>query len=577
MPEERIESPKALPGSALELTDWEWKDVEAHYLDLQGRELTADGVAEWLAGWSRLTELIEEALNRLAVAKTLDTTDEARERKYNEYLEQIHTPAQEQEQKLKEKLLESELEPDGFAVPLRNLKAQAALFRESNLPLLEKEKKLSNEYDKIRGAQTVEWEGEEITLDRLFVEQENPDRERRERAWRLGRARLLEDREALNEQWVEFFDLRAEIAANADLPNFRSYRWRQLLRFDYTPEDCRRFHDAITASAVPATIRVMDRRKEAMGLDSIRPWDMYVDKYGRDPLKPFSLVEDLISKSSAIFHQVNPVLGGYFDSMGKEGLLDLDNRKGKAPGGYMEIFPSARRPFIFMNAVGLQGDVQTLLHEGGHAFHAFETRSLPYIQQLEIPMEFNEVASMAMELLALPYLSAEPQGFYSEQDAARARIDQLEWILLFWPFMAIGDAFQHWIYENPDLGRDPANLDGKYAELWSQYMPFVDWTDLEEELRAGWQRVLHFFHVPFYYVEYGLAQLGAVQIWGNALQDQAKAVKDYRSALALAGTVTLPELYSQAGARFAFDEETVQEAVSLIEGELETLRQADDP
>lgn len=561
-----------LPTSGLEFTEWDWAEVEPHYRDLASHSLTEQTVGGWLADWSRLKELVDEGLNRLAVAKTLDTADAEREQRYYTFLEHIYTPSQEQEQQLRTKLLASGLKPEGFDIPLRNLRAQADLYRESNLPLLEQEKKLSSEYDKIRGAQTVEWEGEEITLNRLDRELEAPDRERRESVWRLGRARQLQDRGALNDLWVRDFDLRSQIARNADLPNFRSYRWRQLLRFDYTPEDCRQFHAAIESVIVPAASRILKRRSETLGLDSIRPWDLYVDKYGREPLRPFSTAEELIQKPSAVFHSVDHTLGGYFDTMESEGLLDLDNRKGKAPGGYMEIFPAVRRPFIFMNAAGTAGDLQTLLHEAGHAFHIFESSSLPYYQQMEVGLEFMEVASTAMELLPSPFLTTDRGGFYSQPEAARTRIDHLEWFVLFWPFMAIGDAFQHWSYENPEAGRDPASCDSTYAHLWGRFAPYVDWNGLEKELKGGWHRVLHFFQVPFYYVEYGLAQLGAVQVWRNALQDQSGAVRKYREALALGGTASLPELYRRAGARFAFDADTLGEAVSLIEQELEKLR-----
>ncbi len=560
-----------LPDSALDFLDWDWSRVESEYRGLRSRNLSGANLAAWMADWSRLKELIEEGHSRLYVAKTLDTADPEREQRYQTYLEEIYTPAEEQDQKLKEKLLASGLEPDGFVIPLRNLRAQAELYRDANLPLLEKEKKLSSEYDRIRGAQTVEWQGQEITIARLFLELEEPDRDRRERAWKLGRTRQLQDREGLNDLWVRFLDLRSEIAKNADLPEFRSYRWRQLLRFDYTPDDCRRFHEAIAVVVVPAAAKVADRRRRALGITSLRPWDASADKYGRDPLRPFAAVNELIEKSSAIFHHVDPVLGTYFDSMESEHLLDLDNRKGKAPGGYNEPFAAARRPFIFMNAVGTAGDVETLLHEAGHAFHVFESASLPYYPQLQVPMEFAEVASMSMELLASPFLTTDHGGFYSDEQAARARIDHLERILWFWPSMAVGDAFQHWVYENSEAARDPANCDRAYVELVGRFMPFIDWSNLGAELRSGWQRVLHFFQVPFYYVEYGLAQLAAVQIWKNALEDHAGAVWRYRSALALGYTVPLPELYQAAGARLAFDARTLREAVALIEATLEQL------
>ena len=476
-----------LPVSALEFLEWDWSRVESHYQGLRSRSLSGASIADWLAGWSRLKELIEEGHSRLYVAKTLNTADPQREQRYLSYLEEIYTPAEEQDQKLKEQLLASGLEPESFSIPLRNLRAQAELYRD------------------------------------------------------------------------------------ADLAEYRSYRWRQLLRFDYTPDDCRRFHEAIEAVVVPAANRVIDRRVRALGIALMRPWDASADKYGREPLRPFVAVRELIEKGSAIFHHVDPVLGRHFDAMQAGKLLDLDNRKGKAPGGYNEPFAAARRPFIFMNAVGTARDVETLLHEAGHAFHVFESASLPYYPQLQVPMEFAEVASMSMELLASPFLTADQGGYYSDEEAARARIDHLERILWFWPSMAVGDAFQHWVYENPAAARDPDNCDQAFAELVGRFTPFIDWSDLAEELRAGWQRVLHFFQVPFYYVEYGMAQLAAVQIWKNALEDQAGAVRRYRSALALGYTVPLPKLYAAAGARFAFDSASLGEAVALIETTVDRL------
>ena len=568
---ERVGSLKALPSSALELADWNWQDVEAHYLVLQERTLDAGTVKEWLTTWSRLRELVQEALDRLHVAKTLDTADESREARYNTYLEQIFTPSEEHEQRLKKMLLESRLEPDGFAIPLRNLRTQAQLFREANLSLLEQEKKLGSEYDKIIGAQTVEWEGEMITLPRLFRELEKPDRSAREKSWRLALGRYQADRSAINDVWVRLLRLRNEIAANADLPDYRAYRWQQLLRLEYTPDDCMEFHEAIESVVVPAAARILERRREALQLEALRPWDLQVDKFGREPLEPFSTVEELIRKTSSIFHAVDPALGGYFDTMESEGLLDLDNREGKAPGGYAEYFLAVRRPFIFMNAVGTAGNIKTLLHEGGHAFHVFECADLPYIQQLTIPFEFGEVASMSMELLAAPYLTTANGGFYSESEAARSRIKHLEDIVLFWPYMAVVDAFQHWAYLNPETSAGPDACDAHWSRLSDRFMKGVDWSGLEQEKMTGWHRKLHIFQLPFYYVDYGLAQLGAVQIWKNAMDDQAKAVKQYRGALALGGAASLTELYRRAGAVLAFDAGTLGEAVELIESNLEHL------
>ncbi|MEE9216960.1 MAG: M3 family oligoendopeptidase [Anaerolineales bacterium] len=579
MGEEHIESLKVLPGTALELADWEWHDIEAHYLDLEGREVNSQTIDEWLTAWSRLKELVQEALDRLYVDKTLDTADEAREARYNTYLEQIFTPSEEHEQRLKKKLLESGLEPDGFAIPLRNLRAQALNFREANLPLLEKEKKLESEYDKIIGAQSVEWEGEKITLPRLFRELEQPERSTRETAWRLAMGRYQSDRSAINDVWVRLFELRSEIAANAEMPDYRAYRWQELLRLEYTPDDCMQFHEAIEEVVVPAANKILERRREALQLEALRPWDLQADMFGRQPLAPFSTAEELIGKASNIFHAVDPELGGYFDTMESEGLLDLDNRAGKAPGGYAEYFLAARRPFIFMNAVGTSGNVETLLHEGGHAFHVFEFAKLPYFQQMTIPLEFAEVASMSMELLSAPYLTTRNGGFYSEPEAARSRIQHLEGMILFWPYMAVVDAFQHWAYTNSQAAADPDSCDTAWARLWDRFLAGVDWSGLEQEKMTGWHRKLHIFRYPFYYVDYGLARLGSVQIWKNAMDDQARAVKQYREALALGGTAPLVELYRRAGAKLAFDSKTLGEAVSLIESTLDELeeRSADRP
>jgi oligoendopeptidase F len=279
-----------------------------------------------------------------------------------------------------------------------------------------------------------------------------------------------------------------------------------------------------------------------------------------------------------MFHRVDKQLGAYFDTMRQESLLDLPNRKNKAPGGYCTSFPATGRPFIFMNVVGLEDDVLTMLHEAGHAFHAFEQfNNLPYYQQMQIPMEFAEVASMSMELLAAPYLPEQEGGFYSKADTAKARIGQLEKLILFWSYMAVVDAFQHWIYENHDLARDTRNCDAKWRELYQRYIPSVDWSGLDDELMAIWYTQGHIFESPFYYIEYGLAQLGAAQVWANALKDQAKAVADYRKALALGYTVPLPQLYQTAGVKLAFDAATLGQSVELAEKTLNTLYQTIRP
>ncbi len=570
---------KNLPSTAQEIIDWDWPSIEKYYQELAACPLDKSSVDAWLSDWSSVGERIEEMYSRLSVATSVNTADKEADVRMNKFLDVIFPHALEADQTLKEKLLASGLEPQGFEIPLRNMRAEAALFRASNLPLLAEQQKLAIEYDKIYGAQTVNWEGKEITLTRLAMNFQQPDRARREKAWRLKAERQLADRKAINALWKKFMDLRGRIAKNADLPSFREYSWQQKLRFDYTPEDCKSFARAIEEVVVPAASRIYEKRKRALGLDTLRPWDLVDGWYSRPTasasapvLKPFASVEELKTGTSSIFHHVDPVLGGYFDTMVAQGLTDLENRKNKAPGAYCTSFTSIRKPFVFVNAVGTNDDVMTTLHESGHSFHVFETARLPYQQQLQVPMEFAEVASMGMELLASPYLAREKGGFYSESDAAFARTEHLESMLLFWPFMAVVDSFQEWAYENVEQGTDPAACDEKWGELWDRFLPAVDWSGFEDVKVTGWHRKLHIHQVPFYYVEYGLAQLGAVQIFGNAIEDQQKAVANYRKALALGGTVTLPQLFATAGAKFAFDNAILEKAVGLMEkvvGELE--------
>jgi oligoendopeptidase F len=561
-----------LPNSPQALAAWTWPDIEPYFQELQARILSNESLEGWLANWSQLAASLDELEGRLYVATTVNTADQEAENRWENYLNTIYTSAKSADQGLKEKLLASGLEPEGFGIPLRNMRAHADLFRQENLPLLAQEQKMSNEYDKIVGAQTFKWQGQSVTIERLKALLQGPDRAERERAWRLASERQLADREAINNLWERFTSLRLQIAANAKKSDYRAYQWQGKLRFDYTPEDCKSFHTAIEQVVVPAAKRLYERRRQQLGLDTLRPWDLAdgwysrpVEPPGLPPLKPFESVTELKTKTQAIFNQVDPQLGRYFQTMIDENLLDLDNRPNKAPGGYCINFVVSQRPFVFMNAVGVHDNVQTLLHEGGHSFHDFEKAKIKYYQQMESPMEFNEVASMGMELLASPYLTKENGGFYNEAEAARARIEHLESCLLFWPFMAVVDAFQHWVYENPEQGAKPAQCDAKWAELWERFIPSVDWSGLEEAMMTGWHRKLHIHQVPFYYVEYGLAQLGAMQVWANALKDQSGAVAAYRKALALGGTVTLPELFAIAGAKFAFDASTLKQAVDLIE------------
>ena len=558
------------PASILALT---WPDYEPYFEELQARPLTEENIASWLNDWSRLAETADEQYWRLFIATTVNTADEAVEEALNKYIEDLQPLVKIAEQKLKDKLLASGLAPRGFETALRVMRAEAEIFTEENLPLLAEEQKLVTEYFKLRGAISVLWDGEERTFTQMVALFYETDRSVRQRAWEALQARLLQERQNINDLWERFLSVRMKIARNAGMPDYRAYAWKQKFRFDYSPEDCKSFHDAIEKVFVPAAQRAYARRRQRLGIETVRPWDVEVDTLATTPIRPYKTIDEFKSKSRAIFEQVDPKFGEYFQIMIEEGLLDLESRKNKGPGGYSLGLHVAHRPFVFMNNMNTPEDVQTLLHEGGHAFHEFERAHIHFYQRGEIylPAEFAEVASMGMELLASPYTTTECGGFYTASEQAQTMIQLLEGIITFLPYMAVVDAFQHWAYENPAEASAASNCEEKWGELWDRFRPGIDYSGLEDHKKTYWHRQGHIFESPFYYVEYGLAQLGAVQVWANARRDQKKAVADYRRALALGATVPLPDLFAAAGAKFAFDEETLQSAVDLLESVIQEM------
>ncbi len=549
----------------------DWDTVAPHFSALANEDLNAEGVGDWLERWSDLEKVLGEAGAKASRAKSEDTTDKEAEAAYLHFVQDIIPKWTVAAQALKTKLLAV---PGYEPIPehrqfLRRLRSDADLFRAENVPLQAQLQTLANEYSKITGTMTVTLNGEEVTLPQAEQSLLDTDRSVREQAWRAVQARWLQSREDLDALYLKMLPLRRQLATNAGLPDYRAYMWRALKRFDYTPEDSLAFGRAIETEIVPLAGRLLERRRMRMGVDKLRPWDLSVDPAGRSPLHPFAEVTDLEDGAARLFARVDPALGGDFEKF-RHGFLDLGSRKGKSPGGYCSFFPQTGLPYIFMNAVGTESDVRTMLHEGGHAFHGLASSATqPLLWNRSGPMEFNEVASMAMELLAMPYFAQSEGGFYSPEDAVRARQEQLERIVLFFPYMAVVDGFQHWVYSEASENVTAADMDEQWGELWSRFMGGVDWEGLEAERVTGWHRKLHIFTVPFYYVEYGLAQLGALQVWRNALQDQSDAVRRYRSALALGNTRPLPDLYAAAGARLAFDRETVGELAQLVASHLE--------
>jgi len=559
-----------LPSSPAAFAKATWDEVVPYFDDLLERPLDASTVEEWLSAWSRLEELVTEAAAQAMIAYTIDTSDAEKEKDHLRFSTEILPKMEERSVELARRLVALGPDTPELATTLARFRTSIEIFREANIPLFSELEELSARYQRITGSMTVTWDGEERPLPQLQPFLKSPDRAVRERAFRAATQPYMEERGSLAGLFDRMFELRQRAARNAGFANFRDYIFPAKFRFDYTPADCERFHEAVERTAAPAVARVMEHRRQRLGLDALRPWDLAVDPYRAAPLRPFETVDQFVGAARRVFDRVDPVLGGQFQTMIDEGLLDLDSRKGKAPGGYCETLHFRGRPFIFMNAVGLVDDVMTLLHEAGHAFHAFASHRQPLIWQRHPGSEAAELASMSMELLASPHL-AQPTGYFTPEDHRRAWLEHLEDVLLSLVHIASVDAFQTWIYTSPD-GADAVARDEAWLRIRSRFERGVDWSGLERERVARWYRQLHIFMYPFYYIEYGIAQIGALQIWRNSLADHAGAVARYREALALGAVRSLPDMYRTAGARLSFDVGLIGELVELVEDQIEKIR-----
>ena len=549
-----------------------WDDLLPLYRELAERPVDRSNVESWLADWSRLEEVLTEAGALAMIAYTCDTADPDKEAAHLRFSAEIFPRVEEQDVQLANRLLALGYTRPDLTVVIERFRSASEIFREENIPLSQEVEEHSAQYQKITGGLTVDWDGVEKTLPELQPYLQSPDRAVRERAFRVNCAAYAARRDELAGIFDALYGLRVRMASNAGFPDYEAYAFKAKARFDYTPADCRRFHAAVEEVVAPAAERIMARRRAALGVDRLRPWDVGPDPRGRQPLQPFREVSEFISTSRRVFGRVSPRFGTQFQTMMDEGLLDLGSRKGKAPGGYCETLHYRGRPFIFMNAVGVLDDVSTLLHEAGHCFHAFEAHGTPLIWQRHPGLEMCELASMSMELLAFPYLDQANGGFFQPEEYARARVEHLEDVVVTLSHVASVDAFQSWIYTSGE-GRDSDARDAAWLRIRSRFERGIDWEGLERERMTRWYRQLHIFLYPFYYIEYGIAQIGALQVWRNSLRDQQDAVERYRQALALGNTRSLPELYRAAGVEFTFDTRVIGDLVALVEEELDRWRE----
>ena len=550
-----------------------WKELNPLFKKLEEQldtSSSAENLEQVILNWEELSAAIAEEGSKRYIAMTCQTEDKDAEKAYLEFVEKIEPEEKKCNFLLSKKLTKhpqcKDLKNQRYEVFLRDTALQVELFRSENVTLETETSKLGQKYQKIIGGLTVHFEGKEQTLIQMSRHLEGTERNYRQKAWELVANRRLEESEKIDSHIDDLAKLRNQISENAGFSNYRDYAHKRLGRFDYSPDDCISFQNAIEEEMVPLLRELQDERIQELNINELKPWDTATDPKGRPPLEPFEKVSDLIECSQSIFNQVDGNLSDWFQTMQDLDLLDLANRKGKAPGGYQCSLDESRLPFIFMNSVGVQRDVETLLHEAGHAFHSMASQNEPLHSYRHAPIEFCEVASMAMELLGSEFL----EEFYNSEEARRARINHLEGIVFVFPWIATVDAFQHWLYLNPDHSIE--DRDKAWSNLIDRFGGNVDWTHYELAKAKLWHKQLHIFLHPFYYVEYGIAQLGALQVWANYKNNKSKALNDYKAALALGGSKPLPELFKRCNIQFDLSRDTVAPMADLLRKELKALK-----
>ena len=554
-----------------------WENIEPYVDDLIQRNLSCSSCLEKLiSDSSNLAEHISETGALLYIGMTCDTENETKKTDFLNFVENIRPKLSKFSDKLNRRIAEhpsvGDL-PDRYDLMIRGIKSDIDIFREENIPLGVEQTKLVTKAQGITGGMTVEFEGEERTFPEMKAFLESNNRSVREKAWKSMVSRWMNDSEELSEIFDELIKIRHEIAKNAGFDSYTNYMFKAMHRFDYTVEDCLTFHNSIEKVCMPIVREINEKRRSSFNLEILSPWDVNEksgsgpDIEGKNPLRPFDNVGEMVQKLSELFHRMSRDLGNKFDKLVEMDTLDLETRKGKAPGGYQYYLEKSRVPFIFMNAAGLQGDLETMIHESGHAFHSLYCGHLDLIDERNYPIEFAEVASMSMELLT----QDEWQIFYDNDDEVnRAILSHLEGVVFLLPWIATIDAFQHWIYANPNHTREERKE--YWLSLRDRFGSKMDWKDNEDFRELSWQQQGHLFGVPFYYIEYGIAQLGALQLWQTHRKSPEKALKDYENAMKLGNTKILPELFAAAELKLGFDEKHVDSLINEVKTAMAEVR-----
>ncbi|MBX2945265.1 MAG: M3 family oligoendopeptidase [Cyclobacteriaceae bacterium] len=569
---EKIERParKFLPDT-FRLTDW--LELKPWFDSLLNRNIQSiSDLRTWFTDRSELEAVIAEDFAWRYINMTRFTENEDYSKSYQYFVENIQpqiAPVSDQLNRKAEAstfLKELEREP-GYNIMVRSLKKDIELFREENIPVFTEISLEQQKYNQLSGAMMVEFKGQELTLQQAAVKLMSTDRAEREEVYHKITARRLQDKETLDQLFTRLIALRHQVAVNAGFANFRDYMFKAMGRFDYTPQDCFNFHDSVASEVVPMLNDLIRERKESLGVASLKPWDKAVDPEGRDPLKAFNDGHDLTEKTIECFHRIDPYLGQCLSIMKEMGHLDLESRKGKAPGGYNYPLAEIGVPFIFMNATSTLRDMVTLMHEGGHAVHNFLTRELELNDFKSTPSEVAELASMSMELISMD----EWDIFFPDAESLkRAKREHLEDIIETLPWVATIDKFQHWIYENPNHSVEERRA--SWNKILTQFSDSItDWTGEEIAKDYLWQKQLHLYEVPFYYIEYGMAQLGAVAIWRNYKKNKQKGLQGYMNALKLGYMKSIPEVYEAAGIRFDFSLTYIRELMGFVKAELQKV------